>query len=113
MKRIFHGGGSMLTGTDLADAVLEYARMIGQRHSVELVEIPVVDEQGSTQRAQLLVGEGNPLVSVTSASSGSELSEPETAQRLRAQARGSGIVRAVPLTEDENENSSDIDWLEY
>ena len=44
MDRIHYAGDSILTGTDIAHAMLEYARALAQVGSSATVEIPTVDE---------------------------------------------------------------------
>lgn len=65
MKRIFHAGGSVVTGSDLADAVLHYARALGNRGEVGLatsrssmrVQRPGVHGSSSTDSVELLDSE--------------------------------------------------------
>ena len=45
MKRLHHAGGSVLTGDALADAVLDYARALGNRDLLDVVDIPVINER--------------------------------------------------------------------
>jgi hypothetical protein len=96
MKRIFHSGGSVVTGSDLADARMHYAESLSGRSQVDVVDIPVIDESGEPGRAQFLVGASSQLVCVTSESVNQELVESETADILRSTAlAGTGTGRAV------------------
>lgn len=86
MKRIFHLGGSVITGDDLADAVMHYAEALSLRPQVDVVDIPIVDETGLMGRIQILVGGLGQLVCVTAQSTLPELTEAETVNTLRHKA---------------------------
>ena len=90
MKRIFHPGGSIVTGSELADAVMRYAEALSNRRETDVVDIPVVGEDGSPGRAQFLIGASSQLVSVTSADRALELIEATTTDALHQKVRGDG-----------------------
>jgi hypothetical protein len=87
MKRIYHSGGSIVTGSELADAVMLYAEALGNRHQTDVVDIPVVSDDGSQGRAQILIGASSQLMSVTSADGVLELVETATADAIRNKVR--------------------------
>lgn len=87
MKRIYHPGGSVVTGSDLADAVMLYAEALSNRHETDVVDIPVIIDDGSRGRAQFLIGRSSQLVSVTAADRGLELTEDATTDALRRKLR--------------------------
>ena len=86
MKRIFHAGGSVVTGSDLADAVLQYAERLSTRGQVEVVDIPVQGDGGQLGRAQFLIGAASQLTSVTSPASTRELVDSDITAGLRRKA---------------------------
>jgi hypothetical protein len=83
MKRIYHSGGSIVTGDALADAVMLYAEALGNRHETDVVDIPVLVDDGSQGRAQILIGVSSQLMSVTSTEGARELVETATAEAIR------------------------------
>jgi len=87
MKRIYHPGGSIVTGSDLADAVMVYAEALSNRRATDVVDIPVITDDGSPGRAQFLIGASSQLVSVTSAAGAAELVEAATADAIQDKAR--------------------------
>jgi hypothetical protein len=87
MKRIYHPGGSIVTGSDLADAVMRYAEALSNRHETDVVDIPVIADDGSHGRAQFLIGRSSQLVSVTAADGALELTEIATTDALRHKLR--------------------------
>lgn len=86
MKRIFHAGGSVVTGSDLADAVMNYAERLSTRGQVEVVDIPVICDSGQVGRAQFLIGAASQLTSVTSPPSFRELVDIDITAGLRRRA---------------------------
>jgi hypothetical protein len=86
MKRIFHAGGSVVTGSDLADAVLHYAEKLSGRGVVEVVDIPVICDGGQVGRAQFLIGASSQLTSVTSPPGFRELVDLDITAGLRRKA---------------------------
>jgi hypothetical protein len=87
VKRIYHPGGSIVTGNDLADAVMLYAEALSNRREADVVDIPVIGSDGLHGRAQFLIGSSSQLVSVTSADGGPELIETATTQALHDKVR--------------------------
>lgn len=63
MDRIHYAGDTVLTGSDIAHALLEYARALAQAGTAETVEIPTVNEQGEHVKAEILVGPASQLIS--------------------------------------------------
>ncbi|TFD82802.1 hypothetical protein [Cryobacterium fucosi] len=86
MKRIFHPGGSVVTGSALADAVMDYAESLSGRSQVDMVDIPVLTDGGLPGRAQFLIGASSQLMSVTSEPVLRELVEGRTTDDLRRRA---------------------------
>jgi hypothetical protein len=91
MKRVHHVGGSLLTGDDIADALIDLAREAAERGTVLAVEIPVHDQHGRGTRAQVLVGPGMQLVSIGAGHDDAEIVEPETVRMLRSRAENTAL----------------------
>ena len=98
MKRIYHPGGSIVTGSDLADAVMLYAEALSNRRETDVVDIPVIAADGAHGRAQFLIGSSSQLVSVTSADGESELTETATTQALHDKVRAGSVSAPVAWT---------------
>ena len=56
MKTIHVAGGSFFTGTEIADAVMTYSLELARAELLDIVEIPFIGADGTTQRAQIRVG---------------------------------------------------------
>lgn len=88
MQVIFYAGGEFLTGDDIADALLEYSRALGQEDMAQIVDIPVRESDGSTSVARFLIGPASQIVTKSAPGSGEELRDDAVAQMLRARTRG-------------------------
>jgi hypothetical protein len=97
VKRIQHAGGSVLTGDALADAVLDYARTLGNRHMLDVVDIPVINDHGESGQARMLIGSGIPLVSVTASSASPELVDQDAVNAILRRTADKGVARARPF----------------
>ncbi|GAB3041531.1 hypothetical protein GCM10027052_24100 [Parafrigoribacterium mesophilum] len=108
MKRLHHAGGSVLTGNALADAVLDYARTLGNRQMLDVVDIPVVNDHGEYGHAQILVGSGIELMSVTTSSKRPELVDQDAVDALVRQTADQRTVRARPFRNQEVDNINEV-----
>ncbi|TFC96845.1 MULTISPECIES: hypothetical protein [Cryobacterium] len=86
MKRIFHPGGSIVTGDELADAVMHYAEALTRRSQVDVVDFPILGEFGTLDRAQILIGAPGGLTCVGAESSYPDLLEADTVDTFRHKA---------------------------
>jgi hypothetical protein len=83
MDRIHYAGDSILTGTEIAHALLGYARALAQVGSSATVEIPTVDEHGEAGRSEILVGPASQLISDSVEVEGDEVIDAELVTELR------------------------------
>lgn len=58
MKRITYAGGSIVTGNLVTEALLEFATTVASDASSVAVEVPVLEEDGTTTTHTLLLGPG-------------------------------------------------------
>lgn len=99
MRRVYYSSGSILTGDDIAQAVLEFAEALAKDGRADIIEIPVVLGSGNQGTATLLVGPSSQLVSVTEES---ELTPPVDellVADLRMRANRVGTHRPGPQPE--------------
>jgi len=94
MKKLHFPGGSVLTGNDLADALMQYAEALCNRRQFDVVNIPVVGDDGQLGRAHMLIGSATQLVSVTAGYTGPELVEPETVDFLNRKSMAGAMIPA-------------------
>lgn len=58
MKRISYAGGSLVTGSAVTEALLQFATNVASDAGSVAVEVPVLEEDGSTTTHTLLLGPG-------------------------------------------------------
>ncbi|MCS5714291.1 hypothetical protein NVV95_06950 [Herbiconiux sp. CPCC 205716] len=109
-------GDSVLTGTEIAEALLDLARALARAQSAQTIEIPTRLDDGAQGHSTLLLGPASQMVSDTEESPYDEIVDDELVQRLRAQVDdldGRGrIVMAVPVPVDgEQAVALDLDGL--
>jgi len=64
VKRVFYSGGSIITGSEIADALLSYAMELSMRRLSDVIEVPVLDDSGDIQLAKLLISPASQLFAV-------------------------------------------------
>ncbi|MCT9620957.1 hypothetical protein [Curtobacterium sp. C2H10] len=97
MKYIHYDGSQILTGDAIADAVADYAAILGANGRTDTVAIPAVADDGSVTRTTVLIGPASELT--VSAAPDDEL-EPEDhafIRRLRDAAERAGTERPVDV----------------
>ncbi len=97
---IMYAGGEFLTGDDIADALLEYSRALGEEDQAQLVQIPVREPDGSQTTARFLIGPASQIVA-KAVPSVDELVDKEVVARLRRLTRGLSYPEASAVDEQE------------
>jgi hypothetical protein len=115
MQRIHYAGGELLTGTDIADAIVDYAAALAGRRTAASIDIPVRTATGGVARAHLLIGPASQLVSESVESEFEELTDEELVGRLRSATIALSGTRPLvggSAAEDEIDDA-DTDELEW
>ena len=97
MDRIHYAGDSLVTGTDIARAVVGYAQVLADSNSSATIDVPILMEDGSRGTAEFLVGPASQIVAETIAFEGEELIDVDAVAALEAAAANLGGVHAVPV----------------
>lgn len=84
MDRVSYVGESLLTGTAIAQALLDYAQALAEVGSSGTVEIPVLDANGNAASARLLVGPASQLVITTIDTALAEIEDAELVAHLES-----------------------------
>jgi hypothetical protein len=106
MDRIHYAGDSILTGTEIAHALLEYAQALAVAGTSATVDIPVVDERdGSIGRSELLIGPASQLISDTEQSPYEDVIDHDLVTRMHDEAarlrrHGAHVPSAVTGSDD-------------
>jgi hypothetical protein len=98
MDRIHYAGSSVLTGTAIARALLNYAEALALSESSVTVDIPIRQEDGEVGRAAILIGPASQLFA-ESEDDGEELVDEELVERITREAARLGVSRPVPEEE--------------
>lgn len=110
MERIHYASGSILTGTAIARALLEYAEALAEKNESATVDIPTRHEDGTLGRANFLIGPSSQIVSDTEATDLEELVDEELVATFVEAARKLRYVGEV--VPDESYTASSIDDLD-
>lgn len=110
MKTIWTPALALVTGSEIADAVLSYGLVLARARRLELVDIPVFVASGVIRRARFMVGwSAEPVVSTEVMPGVEELVEPVTVLDLLDRAAMVGIHRGQGFSREEVENLPGFD----
>ena len=83
MKLLETAHGYFVTGSEIADAVIQCHAERAAAFQIDTVEVPIVDGLGVRGSVRILVGGPYAIASATIASPLPELSDPEALDRIR------------------------------
>jgi ABC-type cobalamin transport system ATPase subunit len=109
VRRIHYAEGSVLTGDDIAAAVLEYARMLASTATAATVEIPV-RRGGDVLAARLLLGPSSQMLVEDEPEDAVEVVDEALVADLLDRARR--LSRPVPMATDDD-LAMPLDVLDY
>lgn len=98
MRIIVYAGHEWLTGNDIADALLEYSRALGDDDRAEIVEIPVRNDSGEVVSAKFLIGPASQIVSQAAEGRGPEVVDTELVARLQQRAQQVVSPSSAPMS---------------
>lgn len=107
MDRISYAGDSLVTGSEIAHALLRYAEALAQAGTAATVQIPTIDQSGTVVRAEILIGPSSQLVSTPTVGTGAEILDADLVRRLqdetaRLHREGAAVPRAHPGDPDQS-----------
>jgi len=112
MDRLHYAGHSVITGTAIAEALLDYAQALAQATGSATVQIPTVNDDGTPGRSEILVGPSSQLISDAEPSEHDEVIDENLVAYLRAEAvslrthgvpAGGAVIPAPPPPRDWSE----------
>jgi len=95
MERIHYAGGTILTGTEISRALLQYAAALAKNETSATIDVPARDEEGRLTTANMLIGPASQLISLTEVSEGEEIVDEELVAELRMRTEQLGPRRAI------------------
>jgi hypothetical protein len=93
MDRIHYAGESVLTGSAIAGALLEYAEVLAKSNTSATVDVPTREPDGSVGRAKFLIGPASQLISEAEESEYEELIDDDLVEYFAAE---SSVLRQAP-----------------
>jgi hypothetical protein len=82
MMRIHYAGGSAVTGTAIARAVVELAEQLALSGTASTVDIPVLQADGTVGSAQLLLGPASQMVAESALTDVEEIRDEELVREI-------------------------------
>jgi hypothetical protein len=114
MERIHYAGGVLTTGSEIADAIVDYAAALAARRTAASVDIPVRTADGRTARAHLLIGPASQLVTEPIDTDHDELVDDDLVASLRRATTALSSTRPLvgPDRPDEidDADTDDLEW---
>ncbi|PZE67043.1 hypothetical protein [Curtobacterium sp. MCBD17_021] len=95
MKYIHYDGTDVLTGDLIADAVADYAAVLGANTRTDTIAVPSIGDDGALERTTMLVGPASELVVREAPDDQLEPEDPSFIRRLRDAAEQCGDQRPV------------------
>jgi hypothetical protein len=112
MERIHYAGGSVLTGTEIAEALIGYAEALAKGGDSATVTVPARHDDGSRGTAHFLIGPASQLVSESEPTDLEEIVDPEVVDHFVAETKKL-TTHVVRPSDDGDYTASSIDDLEY
>lgn len=109
MDRVHYTGHSVVTGTAIAHALLDYAQALSQEGASATIEIPTIGDDGTPGRSEILIGPASQLMSDGEASGYPELIDDDLTAWMRREADrlrqhgGSSVTAKTADPEDQGE----------
>jgi hypothetical protein len=97
MKHIHYNGEPTLTVDAVADAVIEYAAILGANGRTDTIKVPTFDEHGQRTTETLLIGPASQLTVTPAPDDELEDNQDDFVQHLRELATAAGPARPVHL----------------
>lgn len=98
MDRVHYSGHSILTGTAIAHALLDYAQALSQAGASATIEIPTLTPEGVVGRSEILIGPASQLISDAEPSAHPEVTSPDLVAFMREQAARVRALGAYPVS---------------
>ena len=114
MHKIHYAGDSIVTGSEIARALLDYAQALSQVTASATVEVPTLEEDGEHGRVELLIGPASQLVAHEVRTDEPDPVDHELVDRMTAEATrlrqfGWHTPTAAAVPVDSNQEWTDLE----
>jgi hypothetical protein len=106
MDQIKYAGNTLVTGSDIAHAVLAYAQALASSDDSATIGIPVQHDDGSIVTAELLIGPASQLIAEPFETAADEIEDEDVVRRLNDATSKLQTPHAV------TENATDLSALD-
>ncbi len=107
MKQIVYAGSRLMTGDEIAIAVLDYCAALADAGTAETVEIPVLSGEGHRTKATLLVGPSSQIVAEDVDTAYEEVIDHDVVRLLRDKTK---VHRPVAGSSIHHDGDDDRSW---
>ena len=113
MERVHYAGSSILTGSAIAHALLDYAQALAEVGTSATTQIPTLNDDGTPGMSEVLIGPASQLIADTEESPYDEVVDDELVARLRRAAdrvrNDSSPSPAALAIDDDPRNDTSVD----
>ncbi|TBN57171.1 hypothetical protein EYE40_07025 [Glaciihabitans arcticus] len=109
MKRIYYASGSFLTGSAIADAIVAYADALAHSEGSDVVNFPILHDDGTPGEASMLIGPASQLACSTAPEHHAELENDVLVADLAKRSLQIGAPRPMMQAQSEIETTTDFD----
>ena len=110
MQLIHYAEGAVLTGTTIADALVDYAQVLAATASAATVHIPTRESDGSIGRATFLLGPSSQIVAVDTESRFDEVRDDDLVRFLEAETTKQRGAAIEPSEQTPDSAPTDLEW---
>jgi hypothetical protein len=104
VQRINYATGSVLTGDEIAHALVAYARALAQEGGSDTVAFPVLLDTGDVEIAEVLVGPASQIMNVPEASDRDDVVDEDVVREIDRKADALGLSRPQPESPRDEED---------
>ena len=104
MKVIHYGQDKLITGDDIADALVRYAEFLAMADLAATIDIPVLDADGKVVMASVLLGPASQIVALSKDTDASEIVDEELVANLAVRTKKIGPAKAIPSESPEDQS---------
>jgi hypothetical protein len=106
VQRINYATGSVLTGDDIAHALVAYAKALAQKGTSDMVAFPVLLDTGDVDIAEVIVGPSSQIMNVPEPSDRDDVTDDDVVREIVRRTDALGLSRPQPeaprVEEDED-----------
>lgn len=95
MKYINYDGSVIMTGDRIAEALADYAAVLGANGRTDAVHVPTIGADGAVETSTVLVGPASEIVLTQAPDDELDLEDPAFIRRLRDAASNAGPERPL------------------